>query len=205
MGLNLVSTSINILVPVGPKRRLEGGWIGARSLFANIRFNTNVTPIAMEAMKINIPVQRKTSIESNREPRIKSSKQQTQKPEAGLTAPPGGLTDGQRSDRWNRRSDRWRTETKHCSENSPWTRPKIDLTFDSQGKTSRNLNHTFLGLLGTYSNQRLQQLKPGFLSISDWTKKGQKLGQNEESILQLARGWLMITKTLDGFPHVTAS
>ena len=36
-----------------------------------IRFNTNVTPIAMKAMKINIPVQRKTSIESNRNPESK--------------------------------------------------------------------------------------------------------------------------------------
>ena len=53
----------------------------------------------MEAMKINIPVQRKTSIESNRNPEAKDQNQETRNPEAGLTAPPGGLTDGQRSDR----------------------------------------------------------------------------------------------------------
>ena len=56
----------------------------------------------MEAMKINIPVQRKTSIESNRNPKSKDQKQGTRNPEAGLTAPPGGLTGGHgpgRSDR----------------------------------------------------------------------------------------------------------
>ena len=139
----------------------------------------------MEAMKINIPVQRKTSIESNRNP---ESKDQNSKVEilwavwplvlavgpvvealGGLTATPGG---------WTGEEQRRNTVLKTV----PWTRPKIDLTFDSQGKTSRNLNHTFLGLLGTYSNRRLQQLKPGFLSISDWSKKGQKLGQNENLI-----------------------
>ena len=123
----------------------------------------------MEAMKINIPVQRKTSIESNRNPEAKDQKQETRNPRGGLTAPPGGLTGGQepkRSDRSFWRSDRPRTETLICSEKQPVIKPKIDLTFDSRGQTSRNLNHTFLGLIGTYSNQRLQQFNPGFLQFS---------------------------------------
>ena len=45
----------------------------------------------MEAMKINIPVQRKTSIESNWNP---ESKDQNSKSSGGLTARPGGLTGG---------------------------------------------------------------------------------------------------------------
>ena len=69
---------------------------------------------------------------------------------------------------------------------------KINVTFEPLGQTLRDLNHTFLTILGTYSNQKFQRSIPRFLSFCIWTKKDAKPGKNKPLIQSLARGWLMI-------------
>ena len=174
------------------------------------------TPIAMKAMKINQSSTAEDLYWIQSKPRSKTTKSSKPIYLGGLTSQKSGqifclavrpLTRAVRPVGLAVRPLWWavRPLVQWTVKSGRKTKWQIGLTFDSWLQTSRNLNHTFSSILGTYSNQRLRRSLAKFRLFFVWVKEGQKPSQNENEVQRLARGGWMIKMILYVFPHVTAS